>query len=112
MITIVVVCIVGVIIEMLRYRRKRVLSVFLYTNTVLPLNAKQWKELKITDMLAAKMLLRTGLLKETEGERFYLDLQRRDEMDWHRIRFIQTATFAGILFLFGVLVYLLFRFAT
>ena len=91
------------ILEFMRIGRHRIVNKFLSTETMSPHSAKLFKDVGISDMFSAKILLISGILKRADDEKYYLDLSRKIQVE--KIRPIIVL----VVFSLGMLVYLLFR---
>jgi hypothetical protein len=57
--------------------RHHIISRFLYTGTISPQSAQQWKDIGVTDTILVKVLIFQGILKVADNNKYYLDLDRK-----------------------------------
>ena len=90
-------------LEIMRIGRHRIVNKLISTETMSPQSAKLFKDVGISDMFSAKILLVSGIIKRVDDEKYYLDLSRKIQID--NIRPI----IVFIVFSIGTLIYLLIR---
>jgi len=90
-------------LEVMRIGRHRIVNKLLSTETMSPQSAKPFKDVGISDMFSAKILLISGIIKRVDNEKYYLDLSRKVQIE--NIRPIIVL----VVFSIGTLVYVLIR---
>jgi len=98
-----------VVLEFMRYGRNRIINKFLTAETVSPHTAKQFKDVGVSDMFSAKILLISGIIKQVGDNQYYLDLSRKMQIEKIRITILYVLVALAVLFLIGAVIYLVAR---
>ncbi len=82
-----------------QYSRNQILNKFFYTDTLTPQSAKQFREIGVTDLIMVKLLLYRGILKAAGNNRYYLDLDRKYEIEKNKEKFLIALVILASIFL-------------
>lgn len=80
--------IIFIVIPIVRMFRSQIISRFIYTHTTSPTEAKQLKDIGLANLLLLKVLIYRGVIKETDGNKYYLDLDRNYELENDKVKYI------------------------
>lgn len=92
-----------------KYGRAQIMNRFLYTDTISPQSAKRFKDVGVTDLLLVKFLIYRGILKNASGDLYYLDLDRKYQIEKGYERYLTGLVIVAVLFLIGASVVVLLR---
>jgi len=92
-----------------QYSRNQIMNKFFYTDTLSPQSAKQFKEIGITDLIMVKILLYRGIIKAAGNNRYYLDLDRKYDLEKSKEKFLIAIVILASIFLIVATGVALFR---
>jgi hypothetical protein len=98
-----------IVLEFMRLGRNRIVNKFLHTETMSPQSAKHFKDVGVSDMFSAKVLLISGIIKRVGDEQYYLDLSRKIQIEKYRLNILYVIVSLAFVFLIGALGYVLLR---
>ncbi|MHB1050541.1 MAG: hypothetical protein ACYC09_10710 [Bacteroidota bacterium] len=82
---------------------------FFYTDTLSSQSAKQFKDIGVTDLIMVKILLYRGIIKAAGNNRYYLDLDRKYEVEKSKEKFLFAIVILASIFLAIAIGVALFR---
>jgi hypothetical protein len=92
-----------------QYSRNQILNKFFYTDTLTPESAKQFKDIGVTDLLMVKVLIYRGILKGVGNNKYYLDLERKYEIEKNKEKYLIGLIVLAIVFLIVAVSVVYFR---
>lgn len=98
-----------IILIIVQNSRRRIVTKFYQTETLSLATAKLFNEVGVADRVYTKVLIYRGIIKDAENNRFFLDQSRISELERHSLTILKYITVAAIVFLTGVVLYLLLR---
>ncbi|MFA5835278.1 MAG: hypothetical protein WDA22_17495 [Bacteroidota bacterium] len=101
--------IVLIIIAFVQYSRNQIINKFFYTDTLSPESAKQFKDIGVTDLPIVKVLLFRGILKAAGNNKYYLDLERKYEIEKAKEKYLIGLIILATVFLIVAVAVLYFR---
>jgi len=88
-----------IVLEFMRLGRNRIVNKFLFTETMSPHSAKHFKDIGVSDMFSAKVLLISGIIKRVGDQQYYLDLSRKIQIEKYKLKFLYVIVSFAIVFL-------------
>ena len=92
-----------------QYSRNQIMNKFFYTDTLSSQSAKQFKDIGVTDLIMVKILLYRGIIKAAGNNRYYLDLDRKYEVEKSKEKFLFAIVILASIFLAIAIGVALFR---
>ena len=92
-----------------QYSRNQIMNKFFYTETLSPQTAKQFKDIGVTDLFMVKAMIYRGILKAADNDRYYLDLDRKYEIEKSKEKYLIVVIAIAAIFLTIITGMLIFR---
>lgn len=96
-------------VALVRYARNFITNRFFYTDTISPQSAKKFKDIGVTDLFLAKVLIFQGIIKGIGNDLYYLDLDRKYQIEKSREKVYIALIILSIVFLIGAAAYYFLR---
>lgn len=92
----------AIMLEILRYSRRRIINTLRYNGSLSPGSAKTLAELGIRNTFAVSTLLLSGVVKKEGNDRYFLDSDRLRKLEGWQLMFLYVIFTIAVLFLLVV----------